>query len=142
MIFKSLFGNCPICEGSYKNHKAALLNAIPNDGSDFQIEFLKSVENRAWKEVLLTQGDENPEYYPFVILALRCTNSQIAVVIMGYEEAFIPVQYVFSYQVLDLEESKLLEQELTPHQWIFIDGKLMEIKRKVEKILESKVKLS
>lgn len=137
MIFESLFGACPICDGNYKEHKAALLNIIPNDGSGFQIEFLELIKNHAWERVLTRYGRENPEYYPLDIWALRCVNSKIAIVVMFYEEAFIPDRNVFSYEVLTIEESRILESKINSERWIFIDGRLMEAKRKFKKNIEN-----
>jgi hypothetical protein len=131
LIFENLFGNCPICEQSFRNHYCAVLAETSHDGSDRQGDFLDAFESRHWDSILYKFTHLSTGYLPLRLFVIRCVTNQIAVVVVSYVDVFVIEPEIFDYVVLDAKESTRLSALIKDEDWVAFDSKARGLWEKI-----------
>jgi hypothetical protein len=132
LIFENLFGNCPVCEQSFRDHYCAVLAETSHDGSDTQKDFLAAFVSRHWDSILYKFTHVSTGYLPLRLFAIRCITNRIAVVVVSYVDVFIIEPEIFDYVVLDGSESMKLATLIKDEDWIPFDDKARRLWNRIK----------
>ena len=121
-FFQDLFGNCPVCDQSFRGHQGTLLAEISHDGSEAQQRFLAALERHDLDPILYRFERTTDGFMPLRLFAIRCLTERIALVVIAYVDVFEIRPEIFDYESLDERESRSLLASIKPEHWQAFDS--------------------
>ena len=116
-FLEELFGDCPVCEQSFRSHYGTPLAEISHDGSEAQSNFLAAVARHDLNAIQYRFEHTTEGFMPLRLFAIRCVTERIALVVIAYVDVWEIRPEIFDYEVLDEQESCSLLASVKSEHW-------------------------